>query len=166
VHLLGAVVDAEEVSKNPADTGDSPFDDRKVYGQPIERQVNKFYNLYDDEDDMLEVGYSDPQFQPEYYPYFEKDYALGDRGAQAGIDMPQNYTDRSVRRGQVIARQDADDERGCDLINPFYPFNCTISTTQKGDNHFGYLGFRNPNNPDLLLNDGAIDIIVRHWRSS
>jgi hypothetical protein len=114
---------------------------------------------------MLEVGYSDPEIQLEYYPYFEDDYALGDRGAQAGIDVPQNCTDRSVR-GQVIARDDAEDERGCDLIYLFYPLNCTISTMKRGDNHFGYMGFRNPSSPDLLLNDGAIDIVVRDWRSS
>jgi hypothetical protein len=79
---MGAAVDDEEVSKNQSDIDHSPFDDGKVYGNAIERNVVKFYNLYNPEDDMLERVDEDEKRtdnQPEFYPRFEKDDALGSR---------------------------------------------------------------------------------------
>jgi hypothetical protein len=39
---------------------------------------------------------------------------------------------------------------------------CQVNT---GDNHAGYIGFRNPTNTNLLADDGAMNIVVGHWRS-
>ena len=61
VHLLGAAVDNEEVSKNLSDTRDSPYDDQIVYGQAIEEEVSSFYNLFNREDDRIEPAFSDPE---------------------------------------------------------------------------------------------------------
>ena len=47
------------------------------------------------------------------------------------------------------------------LIIPFTMF-CTIQRT--GDNHFGYTGFRNPFNHNVLISDGVLNIVVSDWR--
>jgi hypothetical protein len=39
---------------------------------------------------------------------------------------------------------------------------CLVNT---GDNHAGYIEFRNPTNTNLLADDGAMNIVVEHWRS-
>jgi hypothetical protein len=39
--------------------------------------------------------------QPIYYPKYEHDLALGQSGAQSGIDIPENY-------GQINARSQID----------------------------------------------------------
>ena len=35
--------------------------------------------------------------------------------------------------------------------------------TEIGDNHRGYLGYRNPDDNLTIINDGAIDIVVDNW---
>jgi hypothetical protein len=35
-----------------------------------------------------------------------------------------------------------------------------------GDNHAGYIGFREPTNKDLLADDGAMDVVINHWRNN
>ena len=55
VHLLGAAVDDEEVSKNPQDILTDLTNENTVkyaYGDVIEGQVTKFYNLFDSEDNV------------------------------------------------------------------------------------------------------------------
>ena len=55
VHLLGATVDDEEVSKNPQDILTDLTNENTVkyaYGDAIEGQVIKFYNLFDSEDNL------------------------------------------------------------------------------------------------------------------
>jgi hypothetical protein len=32
-----------------------------------------------------------------------------------------------------------------------------------GDNHAGYIGFRDRNNSSSLVDDGAMDIVVKNW---
>src|SRR5918997_5265616 len=167
---MGAAVDDEKVSKNLFDIDHGLFDDGKVYGNSIERNVVKFYNLYNPEDDMLErVDEIEEQTddQPRFYPRFESDDALGSRGIeQASIDehdIPSNYQEQNVQN-EILAIEDADagainESSGfeCDTVSYTFPFNCTISATVLGDNHFGYMGFRDPNNPSSLVGDGAID---------
>jgi len=52
VHLMGAAVDDEEVSKNPNDIdGDSII--KYTYGKAIQQEVDRFYNLYDPEDNIF-----------------------------------------------------------------------------------------------------------------
>ena len=40
--------------------------------------------------------------------------------------------------------------------------NCNIS---RGDNHAGYMGFRDPNNTNQLEDDGAINVVVENWKN-
>ena len=80
---MGAAVDDDEVSKNAVDVTNS--DRIKVpYGEAIEEEVIKFYNLVNSEDHVLRPGLIYPSFfggllfdcfnyaedQPVYYPCF------------------------------------------------------------------------------------------------
>jgi hypothetical protein len=56
VHLMGAAVDDEEVSKNPQDIlGDLTNwgTAKSDYGEAIQEEVVKFYNLYNTKDKLL-----------------------------------------------------------------------------------------------------------------
>ena len=76
--------------------------------------------------------------------------------------MPSNYENIDVQN-QIIYQRDADnDHDGCDLPNLFNPFlNCTINGV--GDNHLGYIGFRNSDNS--LRDNGAINMVVNTWNT-
>src|SRR5215204_4265316 len=88
VHLLGAAVDDEKVSKDDQDSTDEI-----VYGQAIEAQVDNFYNLFDPRDNLLE-----PRLVPPiYYPFFEGNPALGRNGSETGIFEPANYRHINVQ---------------------------------------------------------------------
>jgi hypothetical protein len=170
----------EKISKNPLDIDHGLFDDGKVYGTAIEGNVVKFYNLYNPEDDLLErVDQTEEQMdsQPEFYPRFEDDDALGSlRIQQATIDqanIPSNYEEQNVQN-EILAIKDADagainEQSGleCDIISYIFPFNCTISASVLGDNHLGYMGFRDPTNSSRLISnggDGAINVVVSEWQ--
>jgi len=178
---MGAAVDDEKISKNQFDIDRGLFDDGKVYGTAIERNVVKFYNLYNPEDDMLErVDQIEEQTddQPRFYPRFEMDDPLGSLGIQQASkdepDIPSNYQEQNVQN-EILAIEDADggainEEHfpECDVISYIFPFNCTISATVLGDNHLGYMGFRDPTDDSRLISnggDGAIDIVVSGWRN-
>jgi|SRR5215212_2158550 len=175
VHLMGAAVDDDEVSKNSADVLSSDGI-RSAYGKAIEEEVSYFYNLFNLEDDALEPGYVYPLYfdcfnysenQPVYYPCFEQDFALGQKGIQSTIfdrDVPQNYVDIPVEQ-EILNIRDADADRGCDLIYPSFwspDFVCTI--TQVGDNHLGYVGFRGPDNS--LRDNGAMSVVAYTLQNS
>lgn len=179
VHLMGAAIDDEKVSKNPLDVDHGLYDDGKVYGTAIEGNVVEFYNLYNPEDDMLEsVDQIEQQTddQPRFYPRFENDNALGSLGIrQASIDeqdIPSNYIEQNVQN-EILTIEDADADAiqeepfpECDVISYIFPFNCTISSIVLGDNHMGYMGFRDPTDNSRLISnggDGAIDFVVRSW---
>lgn len=176
MHLMGAAVDNEEVSKRSSDTGDSADDDEEVYGRAIERQVNKTYNLFNPEDNLLQPL----RFPYTYYSLYEDDNALGNNGAQPRISQPSNYTDRNIQNeipenlhidltDLHIDMTDANGDNRCDLeeliFNPFvFPYwflVCGIHSV--GDNHLGYMGFRDASTQSLV-DDGAIDIVVGDWR--
>jgi hypothetical protein len=166
VHLMGAAVDDEEVSKNQSDIDHSPFDDGKVYGNAIERYVAKFYNLYNPEDDMLER--EDPDEGTEVYPLYEKDDALGSWGIQnasiSPVDIPPNYNEINVQ-SEILEIEDANGNGECDI----FPSYCMISTNYRGDNHLGYMGFRDPTDSSRLRSgngDGAINVVVSDWRTN
>ena len=100
--------------------------------------------------------------QPVYYPYFEQDLALGQSGLQSGIsqsDIPRNYMDISVSQ-QIPNFSDADADGECDLT-----FNQKCTINNKGDNHLGYVGFRDLSNNNTVKNNGAIDIVVNTFRN-
>jgi len=177
VDLLGAAIDDDEVSKNSLDVISSNGL-KSAYGKVIEKQVANFYNLFDSEDDALEpgaIGWYFPscaylfyscfnllENQPVYYPYFEQDLALGQSGLQSEIspsDRPRNYMDISVSQ-QIPNFSDADADGECDLT-----FNQKCTINNKGDNHLGYVGFRDLSNNNTVKNNGAIDIVVNTFRN-
>src|SRR5918996_1607545 len=111
VHLMGAAVDDEEVSKNQSDIDHSLFDDGIVYGNAIERNVVSFTNLYSLEDDMLE-RWDKIENEAEVYPYFEKDDALGSLSVQQAfrdeIDhLPSNFKEKNIT-DEILTIKDAD----------------------------------------------------------
>ncbi len=159
VHLMGAAVDDEEVSRDPSDTGDSFLDDSIVYGEFIQKEVIHFFNLYNREDNMLKPSL----IPPVYYPFFEGDLPLGYHGEQAGIDSPPQsiYGDINVEN-EIPNIDDSDGDGKCDLPNPFLPDTCTINAV--GENHLGYFGFRSAIN-GTLIDDGAMNAVVANWRN-
>jgi predicted alpha/beta hydrolase family esterase len=171
VHLMGAAVDNEEVSMDPRDISDdktnwgSPKSD---YGEAIHEEVVDFYNLYSPKDNVLE-----PLDAPYFgiYPSFEGDQALGQSGKQTtfltNITTPQNYKEVNVEsqipENSGINMTDADGDGVCDfgLLN----FTAGVCHADIGDNHGGYIGFRDPNNSSLA-DDGAMDVVVGNWTAS
>jgi pimeloyl-ACP methyl ester carboxylesterase len=172
VHLMGAAVDNEEVSTNSINhfnypawgygpigcypshyyTGDGV---KFPYGNAIAGEVVKFYNLINPQDNVLEY----------IYPCFEGgDGALGEDGKQkSGISPPPDsiYFEEDIQ-DEIKSFRDADAMEGWDfgLCNIFG--SCLVNI---GDNHAGYIGFRNPTNPNLLADDGAMNIVVEQWQS-
>jgi Alpha/beta hydrolase of unknown function (DUF900) len=174
VHLMGAAVDDDEVSKDASDVI-NPGGIKSAYGNAIEDEVLKFYNLVNEEDDVLEPGlnpfpwmtsytpWDTVEIQPVYYPYYEQDLALGQSGIQSSIsedDTPQNYLDINMDEREIPSNLDnADADSACDLRYPTpFGFVCTIALG--GDNHLGYIGFRGPT-PNSLSNNGAINIVLQ-----
>ncbi len=174
VHLIGAAVDNEEVSTDPNDSNDdnlisltSSYDPsvKSTHGISIVKQVDKFYNLFNEGDNALEIRISNA-----YYPFFERDFALGNDGADRSSDLPANYLEYSVK-DQIADIDDADADNNCDLhgdewVPSGFGFGnwehvCTIKET--GDNHFGYIGFRS--NETEIIDDGAVNRIVNDWNT-
>jgi hypothetical protein len=159
VHMMGAAADDEEVSRDPADTGDSFLDDSVVYGKFIQKEVIHFFNLYDRKDNLLKPSL----LPPVYYPALEGDLALGYHGKQAGIDPPSPSIYRDIEvENEILNIDDSDGDGKCDLPNPFVPDSCTINAV--GENHLGYFGFRSAVN-SMLIDDGAMNEVVSNWRN-
>lgn len=105
-----------------------------------------------------------PPFQ--IYPSFETDRALGQSGYQkipSEVDinksLPTNYDQVDVQ-DQLPLNSDADGDRVCDFRIPGTNI-CMI--TEIGDNHRGYLGYRNPDDNSTIIDNGAINIVVDNW---
>ena len=167
VHLLGAAVDDEEVSKDPWDIVKDPTNNegykninifaledpitlkgvKSAFGEAIEDEVRSFSNLYSSEDDSLEW----------FYPVTEgNDTALGQTGAQYGISLPTNYNETDVK-DELIDLCDANGRNSCN-----FPYNIVLGAiADVGDNHFGYVGFRDTNG--TLKDNGAMDVVVEEW---
>ncbi|MGC1132656.1 MAG: alpha/beta hydrolase [Nitrososphaeraceae archaeon] len=93
IHLKGAVVDDDEVSKGAADVV-SLDGNKSAYGEAIEEEVSEFCNQVNHQDDALEPGFINPwlwlasryiiwnpfENQPVHYPYYEQDLAIGHSG--------------------------------------------------------------------------------------
>jgi hypothetical protein len=168
VDLLGAAVDDEEVSTSPQDilidqmNWGTPKSD---YGRAIEAEVTNFTNSFSSKDNMLEPNPDKPYYPFQIYPSFETDRALGQNGYQKipynikeTESLPENYTEIDVK-DELVAECDADGDRKIDL--PFKN-NQTITI---GDNHRGYLGYRNITDNSKITDDGAINIIVERWNN-
>lgn len=163
VHLMGAAVDDEEVSTESIDhfnpsSSMQPNGVKFAYGQAIEQEVLRFYNLFDPEDNVLQFIY--PYFEDN--PFFPTgiggDRALGEIGKQKfGIVPPSNYNDTNVLN-EIISDDDVDgdsitDDGICILI---------ICSADTGDNHGGYIGFRNPDGS--FMDDGAMNVVIAQWK--
>jgi hypothetical protein len=161
VHLMGAAIDNEEISKNINDITSDVTNIGTVktiaYGQAIENQVINFYNLYNSADNHLE-----PRIYMQIYPFYENgDLALGQSGHQISpypmtLSLPHNYAEIDVKN-EILPICDADGNKVID--SPFIEGGI-IST---GDNHHGYMGYRNSADNSKLINDGAINIVIDNW---
>jgi pimeloyl-ACP methyl ester carboxylesterase len=178
VHLIGAAVDDEEVSKNPSYivkkpplntssiSSDTPLNSnilknllewynvygiKSSYGKAIQEEVDKFYNLFNTNDLTL----------INLYPPAELDNPLGLIGAEKGIPLPSNYNETDVKN-MIPPLCDANGDQIADF--PFY-FNIS-QPVSIGNNHAGYYGFRNATNSAMLIDDGAMNKVVRDWNST
>jgi hypothetical protein len=73
--------------------------------------------------------------------------------------LPNNYGQVDVV-DEIYNGIDADGDGKCDLIVSSAFDGCSIY--RKGDNHFGYIGFRA--NQSEIIDDGVINIIVDDWK--
>jgi hypothetical protein len=167
VHLMGAAVDDREVSMNPIDPFSNPkpwltfvpgctVDKTGVkfdYGDAIGNEVIKFYNMVDSQDNALS------QFVYQCYEGGNK--ALGQSGKDLELPLPApvNYIDIPVQ-AEIKPIVDADGDGQCDL-----PIGEVCTIIMAGNNHMGYMGFRNHANTNLLEDDGAMNVVVNNWRS-
>jgi pimeloyl-ACP methyl ester carboxylesterase len=155
VHLVGAAVDNEQISTNAADCSDN-IPSLPCSGEAIDAEVGEFFNLYDPEDNLLQFVYDD----------VEHDNALGWCGEEGGAGTswwlcfgaddtsePEKYYEYTVRM-ELPAYSDSDVDNDCDDTL------CLIFV--RGDNHFGYLGYRGFTIP--IINNGAMDEVAADWR--
>jgi hypothetical protein len=134
---MGAAISDKATSKN------EPF------GNAIAHTVKHFYNLYDPEDNMLKIAYKDKEGQN----------TLGLLGLNPTQPRPSsNYTEYNVRfELPPYSNANGTAQPDC-LDNQVFGW---------GDNHCGYMGFRQPapmNN--LLRDDGAVNVVVAEWKVS
>jgi hypothetical protein len=133
VHLLGAAIDNGRLADNTN------------LSTAAEAIVDKFYNLYNLEDDGLKFNQA-----------LEKGNPLGLVGAPKGT-VHANYTDRNVAY-EIPPFSDADGDSNVEEC-----FEDVNLVKLWGDNHCGYIGFRNPLT-GLVSDDGAMNIVVSEWR--
>ncbi len=168
VNLMGAAVDDEEVSTNPLDILSDSTNSNSVkfaYGKAIQDEVIKFFNMNNPEDNALEsLPFYPFDWFYEIYPFFEKDSALGQSGFQTvpSITLPRNFDQTNVTSEiKAISNADAIDGTDIGLCN-FYGY-CNVSN---GDNHLGYMGFRNLTDTNKLADDGALNIVIKSWHDN
>lgn len=167
VHLMAAAVDNEEVSKNQQDILNDPTNwntlKTTAYGQAIDQEVRHFYNLYNTQDNALEPNPIYPFYPYQVYPSYEGDWALGQSGYQTipydiFLSLPANYAQINVQY-EILPICDADGDKKPDI--PLAQ-NMAIKI---GDNHGGYFGFRDSANKTKLVDDGAINVVVKTWEN-
>ena len=133
IHLMGAAINDTSTSKNTA------------FGNAIENNVNRFYNMYNPEDNALKRAYVNTENQN----------PLGLYGIRKGESSPANYTEHNVKFEIPPLK------RASGLYQSF----CDKAVYGWGDNHCGYIGFREPYPFNRFLkDDGAINVIVDDWR--
>jgi esterase/lipase superfamily enzyme len=138
VDLLGAGV----ASSWGVDGIEAPM--RKI----IEQVVIKFYNLVDPKDKVI----------PGTYPRVEDHTALGNTGSEKGISLPSNYIQQDVQN-EILPLCDADADGKPDLGLTSKDCNAM----ERGFNHMGYMGFRDPTTKKLM-DDGAMNVVVDDWK--
>jgi hypothetical protein len=167
VNLLGAAVDDEEVSKNLQDVISDRTNNvtlKFAYGNSIEDEVKRFYNMYDSQDNALQPHPFAP-FDKNYgiYPIAENDNALGQVPYQMlpNITLPNNFIPINVT-SEIKAIHDSDLLEGWDLGLCNIEGYCKVDI---GDNHGGYIGYRNPDDNNSILDDGAMNVVVENWNT-
>jgi hypothetical protein len=135
-HLLGAA------GINNRVLGNNTF-----LGNATENVVEKFYNLYNPQDEGLKVNQEVDNYQP-----------LGLVGAPKGTVL-SNYNDTNVVY-EIPPLSDADGDG-----NTKECFEDIQPSRLWGNNHCGYIGFRN-STTGALTDDEVMDIVVRDWISS
>jgi hypothetical protein len=188
VDFLGAAVDDEEISKIPGEVLND-FTNlgtlKSDYGNAIEEEVISFNNYFNPSDKVLGPNSTFPHTPFQMYPSFEGDMALGFNGFQSvpKITLPKNYVQVNVT-DQIKNISDADGRAGEDLglcfpAGELFQFPCKVKNEgwdyglcdfinkschiDIGYNHAGYLGYRNTTDTTKLVDDGAIDIVVKNW---
>jgi len=171
VHLMGAAVDNEEVSKDPQDILNDQTNWGTVksdYGEDIQHEVVEFYNLHNPHDKVLGPNPINPFSPLQIYPSFEGDLALGQNGSQIfpKISLPTNYVDIEVQKEEIPFNIDADGDRLCDDLRlTLKPVKWICMITEAGDSHFGYFGFRDAADITKLKDDGAMNVVVNNWNN-
>jgi hypothetical protein len=162
VHLLGAAVDDEQVSiTDQIECNNTNWPPLTCSGEAIGLVVGHFFSLYNSEDNMLAPQVVCNLFSCLKYPspYYtsEKDKPLGAYPLKNSIYVPINYNEYSVIDA-IGFDDDANGDRICDLELDGY---CTI--IYRGDNHFGYMGFRSNDNPQVVYNSGVMGSVRMDW---
>ncbi|HZL23167.1 MAG TPA: hypothetical protein VFC05_07575 [Nitrososphaeraceae archaeon] len=75
------------------------------------------------------------------------------------LNVPKNYIDTNIVY-EILPFSDADGDSNVEEC-----FKNINTVKVWGDNHCGYIGFRN-NTTGSLLDDGAMNIVVEDWRNS
>jgi hypothetical protein len=152
VHLMGAAVNQEQVSTNDRLCLSNIPPPLPCSGAAIESTVQtNLYNLQNYEDNVLAV-----------YGLYEEGNALGLFGSYGR--EPDNYEEYSVLfRIPPISNADGDPNTDCSDSN-IGQLGWALHVGW-GDNHCGYMGFRNLPSSDPLK-DGAIEDVVRNWRNN
>lgn len=152
VHLLGAAINNNMIEKN------------SLFGNATEQIVENFYNLFDSKDDGLQFNkwYENGIFDlgllgvpPENATL--KYHPLGLVGISSE-KRPANYNETDVA-SEIPAISDADGDGNIEECFEEYK-----QALEEGNNHCGYIGFREPFSPQLF-NDGAINVLVEDWNS-
>jgi hypothetical protein len=173
VHLLGAAVNNEQISKNPNDCIRFNNPPLKCSGVAIESEVGHFYNLYDPEDNMLAserlpnlmCWICDPINLPSPYQNSEGHDALGASGKGHLVNIPANYQEHDVS-SKIMNDKDADKDNKCDVMGNWffgYPYSSYCTIGNLGDNHMGYMGFRSSADPHAVSNSGAMGLVALEW---
>lgn len=163
VHLLGAAVNLEQISTNPSNC---LIDELSIEcsGRAIESQVQDFYNYYNTEDNMIssfKIPFTLLEFSS-VYQISENNIALGSTAIEITPNVPYNFHQDDVTL-EIRILSDADSNGTCDIRYYYNGFRyCTIFLY--GDNHQGYIGFRDSD--DNFMNNGAIDKVVNTWNFS
>ena len=149
VHLLGAAINNKLIAKNT------------LFGDAIEHVTNGFYNLFSSKDDGLEFN----KLYENGILYLSQGVTIDDKvlnyhplGLEGASNFPGNYIQRDVS-GEIPALSDADGDGNIEECFEEYK-----PALEKGDNHCGYIGFREPFSHSLV-DDGVVNLIVGDWKN-
>ncbi|MPZ08567.1 MAG: hypothetical protein GEU26_19525 [Nitrososphaeraceae archaeon] len=87
---------------------------------------------------------------------FEKHNPLGLVGTQTRIATPLNYNEMNVAY-EIPPFSVADGDGNLEEC-----FEKNNAVLVRGDNHCGYIGFRNPFS-NSIIDDGGMNVVVRDW---